>query len=255
MSSVSTSQSRAGAQSKTGRSGVWDILILIINIAATIGMVALVWASLVYAKPATNLAGDEQLAQRIFYIHMGCNVGALIAFIVSLTGSVLYLITRNLRWDRMSQASIEIGIIIGLGTVITGSIWAKPTWNTFWTWDPRLTTATITVLVYVAYVLFRNGIDNRRTRALFGSIYALFAFLTIPLTYYSARWFRSIHPVVFSGDNADAQGGFAVGSTMMQTVAVGAIAFTLLFIALLIARWRQLSMEDQLFELREDLES
>jgi len=255
MSSVSTSQSRAGIRSKAGRSGVWDILVLIINIAATIGMVTLMWAALVYAKPATNLAGDEQLAQRIFYIHMGCNFGALIAFMVSITGSVLYLITRNLRWDRMTQASIEIGIIIGLGTVATGAIWAKPTWNTFWTWDPRLTTATITVLVYVAYVLFRNGIDNRRTKALFGSIYALFAFLTIPLTYYSARWFRSIHPVVFGGDNADAQGGFAVGSTMMQTVLIGTIAFTLLFIALLIARWRQLSTEDRLFELREDLES
>jgi len=255
MSSVSTSQSRAGVQSKAGRAGVWDILILIINIAAAIGMAALMWAALVYAKPATNLAGDEQLAQRIFYIHMGCNFGALIAFVVSITGSVLYLITRNLRWDRMTQASIEIGIIIGLGTVATGAIWAKPTWNTFWTWDPRLTTATITVLVYVAYVLFRNGIDNRRTKALFGSIYALFAFLTIPLTYYSARWFRSIHPVVFGGDNADAQGGFAVGSTMMQTVLIGTIVFTLLFIALLIARWRQLSTEDRLLELREDLES
>jgi len=254
MSSVSASQSRAGTQSK-GQAGVWDILVLIINIAATIGMAALMWAALVYAKPATNLAGNEQLAQRIFYIHMGCNVGALIAFLVSLTGSILYLITRNLRWDRMTQASIEIGIIIGLGTVITGSIWAKPTWNTYWTWDPRLTTATITVLVYVAYVLFRNGIDNRRTRALFGSIYALFAFLTIPLTFYSARWFRSIHPVVFGGNNADAQGGFAVGSTMIQTVMVGVIAFSLLFLALLIARWRQLSMEDRLFELREDLES
>jgi heme exporter protein C len=255
MSNASISQKKTGAQDKTGRSGVWDILILIINIAAAIAMAALMWAALIYVKPATNLAGDEQLAQRIFYIHMGCNFSALIAFVVSLTGSILYLITRNLRWDRMTQASIEIGIIIGLGTVTTGAIWAKPTWNTFWTWDPRLTTATITVLVYVAYALFRNGIDNRSTRALFGSIYALFAFLTIPLTYYSARWFRSIHPVVFSGDNADAQGGFAVGSTMMQTVMIGAIAFTLLFIALLIARWRQLSMEDRLFELREDLES
>ncbi len=227
---------------------------LIFSIGATIGMAALMWGAFVYAKPAVNLAGNEQLAQRIFYIHMGCNFGAVIAFLVSLIGSVLYLFTRNLRWDRITQASIEAGIIIGLGTVLTGAIWAKPTWNTFWTWDPRLTTSTITVLVYIAYVLFRNGIDNRRTRALFGSIYALFAFLTIPLTYYSARWFRSIHPVVFGNENADAEGGFAVGSTMTDTIMIAAIAFALLFAALVITRVRQLKLEDELLDLREELE-
>jgi len=232
----------------------WGVMQLIFSVAATIGAVVLMWAALLYAKPAVNLAGDEQLAQRIFYIHMACNIGAVLAFLVSVVGSVTYLFTRNLRWDRITQAAIEIGIIIGMGTVITGAIWAKPTWNTYWTWDPRLTTSTITVLVYVAYVLFRNGIDNRRTRALFGSIYALFAFLTIPLTFYSARAFRSIHPVVFGGDNADAQGGFAVGSTMTDTIMIGAIAFTLLFIALLITRVRQLQMEDHLLEFREELE-
>ncbi len=130
---------------------------------------------------------------------------------MSLVGSIVYLITRRLEWDRITQAAIEVGVIIGSGTIITGIFWAKPTWNTYWTWDPRLTTATITVLLYVAYLLFRNGIDNRQTKALFGSIYALFAFLSLPLTYYSARWFRSIHPVVFSGDNPDAEGGFALG--------------------------------------------
>lgn len=232
----------------------WGVMQLIFSIGATLGMVALMWASFMYAKPAVNLSGVEQLAQRIFYIHMGCNFGAVLAFAVSIVGSVLYLVTRDLRWDRITQASVETGIVIGLGTVITGAIWAKPTWNTFWTWDPRLTTSTITVLVYVAYVLFRNGIDSRRTRALFGSIYALFAFLTIPLTYYSARWFRSIHPVVFGSENADAEGGFSVGSTMTDTIMIAAIAFTLLVVALLITRVRQLKMEDELLELREELE-
>ena len=154
----------------------------------------------------------------------------------------------------MTQASIEVGPIFGLGTIVTGIFWAKPTWNTYWTWDPRLTTATITVLIYIAYLLFRNGIDNRRTRALFGSIYALFAFLSVPLTYYSARWFRSIHPVVFSGENAEAQGGFALGASMGQTLWISVIAFSLFFSALMILRWRQLRMEDRIAEMREEVE-
>ena len=84
------------------------------------------------------------------------------AFSLSVVGSIVYLITRNLDWDRLAQAAIEVGLVFGLGTVVTGMFWAKPTWNTYWTWDPRLTTSTITVLVYIAYLLFRNGIDNRQ---------------------------------------------------------------------------------------------
>ncbi|MCB9158323.1 MAG: cytochrome c biogenesis protein CcsA [Caldilineaceae bacterium] len=246
--------SSQGRTATASRLRGWDIAQLILNIATALAMAALMWASLVYAKPAVNLAGNEQLAQRIFYIHMGCNIGAFAAFIVSLIGSITYLVSRNLDWDRVTQASIEVGTIIGLGTIITGSVWSKPTWNTYWTWDPRLTASTITVLIYVAYILFRNGIDNRITKARFGSIYALFAFLSIPLTYYSARWFRSIHPVVFNGENADAQGGFAIGPSMSQTLLIATISFSLLFSALMIARWRQLRLQDRVEELREEVE-
>ncbi|MCW5841395.1 MAG: cytochrome c biogenesis protein CcsA [Caldilinea sp.] len=231
-----------------------DILQLVLSLLAVGAMGAVMWASLFYARDATNLAGDEQLAQRIFYIHMGCNIGALAGFLVSMVGSIAYLITRNLSWDRLSQAAIEVGVVCGLGTIITGMFWAKPTWNTYWTWDPRLTTSTITVLVYLAYLLFRNGIDNRQTRARFGSIYAILAFLSVPLTFYSARLFRSIHPVVYGNENPDAQGGFSVGASMTQTLMISIIGFCILFSALVILRWRQLGTEDALAELREDLE-
>lgn len=236
------------------RANGWDFAQLLLNLLTVAAMAALMWAALIYAKPAMNLAGTEQTAQRIFYLHMGCNLGALAAFLMSLIGSIVYLITRNLDWDRVTQASIEVGTVCGIGTTLTGAIWAKPTWNTYWTWDPRLTTVTITLLIYVAYLLFRNGIDNRQTRARFGNIYALFAFLTVPMTYYSARLFRTIHPVVFNGNNPDAQGGFNVGSTMNQTLWVSTISFCLLFSALMIMRWRQLRLEDRIEALREELE-
>lgn len=236
------------------RNSTGDLAVYLLNGLTVVAMAALMWAALAYAKPAANLSGDEQIAQRIFYLHMGCNFGALAGFLVSLVGSIMYLLTRNLDWDRATQAAVEVGTLCGIGTIFTGIFWAKPTWNTYWTWDPRLTTATITVLLYIAYLLFRNGIDNRHTRARFGSIYALFAFLSLPLTYYSARWFRSIHPVVFSGDNPDAEGGFAIGATMTHTLWISVIAFSLLFSALMIHRWRQLRVEDRIAELREELE-
>lgn len=242
------------AAKRPAAAGLGNLLLLILNVATVIAMGALMWAALIYAPVAVNLAGDEQTAQRIFYLHMGCNIGALAGYIVSLTGSIGYLFTRNLDWDRVTQAAIEVGTLCGIGTIVTGIFWAKPTWNTYWTWDPRLTTATITVLLYIAYLLFRNGIDNREMRARFGSIYALFAFLSLPLTFYSARWFRSIHPVVFSGDNPEGQGDFAIGPTMGQTVGFAAIAFSLLFATLMIYRWRQLRLEDRIAELREEIE-
>lgn len=242
------------AVARPNRIGLGRFLLILLNVATILAMGLLMWASFIYARPASNLAGDEQTAQRIFYLHMGCNIGALVAYAASLIGSAAYLFTRRLGWDRLTQASIEVGTLCGFGTIVTGIFWAKPTWNTYWTWDPRLTTATITVLLYIAYILFRNGIDQRHTRALFGSIYALFAFISLPLTYYSARWFRSIHPVVFSGDNPDAQGGFAIGPTMGQTVGIAAIAFILLCASLMIYRWQQLGLEDRLADLREEIE-
>lgn len=227
---------------------------LILSLLNVVVMAAVVWASFFYAKAAVNLEGVEQLAQRIFYIHMGAIMGTFVAFMVALIGSIIYLVTRNLDWDRVTQASIEIGIILGACLTLAGSIWGRPTWNTYWTWDPRLTTTTFTLLIYIAYLLFRNGIDNRHTRARFSSIYALFAFLSVPLTYYSARWFRSIHPVVFDGQNADAQGSFSVGATMTQTLWLTTVGFCLLYSTLMILRWRQLRMEDRVALLREELE-
>jgi heme exporter protein C len=250
-----TSATSARTQQRSTGAGLtgWDVALLALDVLVVLAMVAAVWAALLYARPAANLAGTEQAAQRIFYFHIGSVMGALAGFMVALIGAILYLVRRNLEWDRMAHAGVELGVVFGMGVLVTGSIWAKPTWLTYWTWDPRLTTAAITVLLYVAYLLFRNGIDNRNTRALFSSIYALFAFLSVPLTYYSARWFRTIHPVVFNGSNPDEQGGFAVGPTMSQTLMIASIAFLLLFSALLIHRWRQLRLEDRLEELREEL--
>ena len=244
-------------KSRKGYGGMraWAALNVTFDVLAVLGMLAAMWAALLYAKPALNLGGTEQVAQRIFYIHIGTVMAAVVGFTVSVAGSILYLITRNLDWDRVTRASVELGTIFGIGILVTGSIWAKPTGNTYWTWDPRLTAATITVLIYIAYMLFRNGIDNRHTRAMFSSIYALFAFLSVPLTYYSARWFRTIHPVVFDGANPEAQGDIGtVGASMGQTLGITSTAFILLFAALMIHRWRQLRLEDQLEELREELD-
>ncbi len=245
----------APAGRKLGLSG-WNLAYQALSIGTIVMMLVFMWAALSYARPAANLTGNEAFAYRILPLHLGAIFGATAAFLTSLVGCVVYLITRNLDWDRVTQASIEVGIVMSISLTVAGAIWGRPAWNTYWTWDPRLTTTTITILVYLAYLLFRNGIDNRRTQALFGNIYALIAFLSIPLTYYSARWFRSIHPILWDGNNAEAQGnlGGGVGNTMGTTIGLAAISFSLLFSTLMIMRWRQLRLEDHIEELREELE-
>lgn len=229
----------------------WFIPLLVFDAIAGLAMVAVMWAGLLYAGDAVNLEGVEQVAQRIFYIHMGCNIAALLGFLGSVVGSIGYLVSRRMVWDRWAAASVEIGTLFGMLVLLSGAIWAKPAWNTFWIWEPRLTTSTITVLIYIAYTLFRNGFDDPETRARFASVYAMFAFLSVPLTYYSARLFRSIHPIVFDGGNEEAQGGFAIGPTMGQTLTLAMIGFALLFFALLFHRVRQLAFEDRISALRE----
>ena len=237
--------------SSPSRPDRWFKPLIVFDVIAGLAMVTVMWAGLLYAGDAINLAGEEQAAQRIFYFHIGSNIAALLGFLGSVVGSIGYLFSRRLVWDRWAAASVEIGTIFGILVLLSGSIWAKPAWNTYWTWDPRLTTATITVLIYIAYMLFRNGFDDAETRARFAGVYAIFAFLSVPLTYYSARLFRSIHPIVFDGANEEAQGGFAIGPTMGQTLTIAMIGFALLFFALLFHRVRQFDAEARIEALRE----
>ena len=237
--------------SSPSRPDRWFKPLIAFDVIAGLAMVTVMWAGLLYAGDAINLAGEEQAAQRIFYFHIGSNIAALLGFLGSVVGSIGYLFSRRLVWDRWAAASVEIGTIFGILVLLSGSIWAKPAWNTYWTWDPRLTTATITVLIYIAYMLFRNGFDDAETRARFAGVYAIFAFLSVPLTYYSARLFRSIHPIVFDGANEEAQGGFAIGPTMGQTLTIAMIGFALLFFALLFHRVRQFDAEARIEALRE----
>jgi heme exporter protein C len=146
--------------------------------------------------------------------------------------------------------------VFATGTLITGSIWAKPTWNTYWTWDPRLTTSAIVWLLYVAYLMLRGAVENPEQRARFAAVYGILAFIGVPMTYFSIRWWRTIHPVVLGdASNADAQGGFALGPSIRLTMIAGMIVFSLLYVTLLIYRVRLEKVRDRIAARRQQLAS
>jgi len=188
--------------------------------------------------------------QRLFYFHIGTAWTALIGFLFTAVLSVIYLVTKDLKWDRYQVAAIEVSLVFFLITIVLGSIWARPAWNTWWTWDPRLTTAAITELIYIAYFMLRQGIDDPDRRARFGAVYALIGGVSAPITFFAIRLFRTIHPVVIRGGNAEAQGGFDMTPDMLTAMFMALIAFTVIFIDLYWNRIRLGNLEDKVEQLK-----
>jgi heme exporter protein C len=188
--------------------------------------------------------------QRLFYFHIGTAWTALIGFLFTAVLSIIYLVTKDLKWDRYQVAAIEVSLVFFFITIVLGSIWARPAWNTWWTWDPRLTTAAITELIYIAYFMLRQGIDDPDRRARFGAVYALIGGVSAPITFFAIRLFRTIHPVVISGGNAEAQGGFDMTSSMLTAMFVALIAFTVIFVDLYWNRIRLGDLEDKVEQLK-----
>jgi len=145
--------------------------------------------------------------QRVFYFHVASTWTGMLGFLVSAIAGGVYLRTRNTTWDVISASGVEIGLVFMFIGIASGSIWARPIWNTWWTWDPRLTTTTIMELIYLAYLMLRQGIDDPERRARFGAVYSIIGFISVPLTFFSIRFFRTIHPVIIGDADPSASGG------------------------------------------------
>lgn len=209
---------------------------IILFIIAFIAMLLATYTSLIYA-PTEIVMGH---IQRIFYFHMGTVWAATIAFIVVFAASIMYLVKEKRKWDILAYSSAEIGVLFITLTIITGSIWAKPVWGTWWTWDPQLTTTFILWVLYVVYLLLRSGAGKGSRAAKYSSIFAIIAFIDLPLVYISARLKRGISPVVFG------PGGGGIAPEMLYTLLVSLVAFTLLFIILLNERVKIIKMKDSI---------
>jgi len=162
--------------------------------------------ALIYA-PTEKTMGD---VQRIFYFHVSAAWVGFFAFSVTMVAGVLLLTKREKRWDIVAACSAEIGLVFMTMAIITGSLWARPTWNTWWTWDPRLTVSAVQWLLYVAYFMLRSGIAEPTRKARFSAVYGIVAFVTVPLSFFAIRWWRTIHPVVIGSG----EGGGRLRSAM-----------------------------------------
>ncbi len=227
----------------------------ILNIAAGLMMLILLFMVFFFA-PDERTMGN---VQRIFYFHVGSAWTAAVTFLIALVAGVLYLRRPSKTLDIISLASVEIGIVFTTMTIVSGSVWGRPAWNTFWIWSPRLTSITVMWLVYVAYLMLRGAIEDEDRRGRFAAVYVIAAFVTVIMTYISIRLLRDIHPVVFGGTLETAQGAeeglqeIAPGldsAKMGITLTVSVITFSLIYLAWLVNRINLQRMVDEAADLK-----
>jgi len=162
----------------------------VLGIILTLAMTLALYMAFIGA-PREKTMGD---LQRIFYFHVPAAITGLSAFAINFVASLMYVIRKNRWWDNLAISAAEIGVVFLAMVLITGPIWAKPVWFIWWTWSPRLTASLILCLLYIAYMLIRNYIEDPDRRAMVSAVFGIVAFVDAPLVWFSIRWWRDIHP-------------------------------------------------------------
>ena len=177
--------------------------------------------------------------QRVMYVHVPSVWVAYLAFAVVLVASIVYLTRRADGADRVAHASAEVGVLFTGLTIATGSIWGKPTWGTWWTWDARLTSVSILFVMYLGYLLLRGMIEDRERGARYAAVLGIVAAFNIPLVHFSVYWWRTLHqpPSLMKPGPATMPG------VIVATLLVNFVAFSLLYVYFVAKRARLLRRE------------
>jgi heme exporter protein C len=196
------------------------------------------------------LEATMNYVQKIFYFHIANAWVGMLGFIAAAVAGAVYLFTHDQKWDIVELAAVEISLVFFIIAIVTGSIWARPSWGAYWTWEPRLTTAAILEMVYIAYLLLRQGIDDPDRRARYSAVYTLLGAISVPITFLSIRLLRTIHPVVIGSNSAASQGSFDMTSKMLITMFFALFTFSVIFINLFWHRIRLGNLAQQVEQLK-----
>lgn len=211
----------------------------------------LVVAGLVLSLAYAGQDAAQGDVQRIFYVHISSFFAAFVAFSVTVVGGVQYLRTRDPKWDTLALAGVEVGLLLAFINLATGSIWARPIWNTWWTWDPRLTSAAVMFLTYAAYLMLRSGIETVETRRRFAAVYGILAITTAIFTLIIIRIRPdTIHPAVIGTSPATgAEGGFRMPQPTLLTMLYTLFVWSALLTPVLM--WWRVRLENTMEALRQ----
>jgi heme exporter protein C len=188
--------------------------------------------------------------QKIFYLHISSAFSAFVAFGICFYANLRYVFTRQAKADWLGVSAAEVGLAFILVVLVSGPIWAHPVWGIWWTWDARLTLTFVLGLLYVSYLLLRSMIEEPDKRALLSALFGIFAFLDVPLVYFSIRWWRTQHPqpVILGGAGSGLEPRMRVAYLLMWGALTG------LLILLLNARYKLEALRASVEELRREAE-
>jgi heme exporter protein C len=220
----------------------------VIGITVVVAMAWLVLFGLVLS-PADVNQGESV---RLLYIHVPTIWVAYLSFIVTAGASASYLFTKkhSLGWDRLAGASAEFGVAFVALTLVVGSMWGRLTWGVFWQWDARLTTTALLFVTYIGYLAVRRLGGSHQQRAKRSAVVGLLAVLLIPLVHWSVVIWRSLHQ---TASVLDTDGDVDMDGMMLFTLFVGVVAFSLLYVWLVLHRTRAMAMEDLLEDRELDI--
>lgn len=148
----------------------------------------IVWGTLI--APPDRMMGD---VYRIMFVHVPAAWLAFVAYMVTFIASIAYLWRGGAKLDALAEASAELGVVFNVILVVTGSIWGKPTWGVWWSWDPRLTTAAIMLFAFFGYLTLRRAVDDPERRATWASVLAILISADLPIVWFSVKWWNSLH--------------------------------------------------------------
>ena len=202
----------------------FPVVSIILGALSLIGMMVSIWMIFLYA-PMDVIQGNPQ---RIFYFHVPMAWLGMLGFVIVAVGGIGYLVKKDERWDWLARASAELGALFITLALITGSIWGRTIWGTWWTWDARLTTTLILWFIYIGYLMLRSYMGRTSASARAGAVLAIIGIIDVPIIYESVNWWRTLHPTAQVG----VQG--ALPPSVVLTLMISLTTFTLLYSFLMI---------------------
>jgi heme exporter protein C len=215
---------------------IWSTVLVGLGLAL---MIAALFMVFIYVPTEK----DTGIVQRIFYFHVPVAWVSFLAFFITFITSIVYISKRQEKWDAIASASAEIGVVFTTLVLITGPIWAKSVWGIWWTWDARLTTSLVLWLIYVAYLLVRGFADEPARGARYSAVIGIIGFIDVPLVFLTVNLWRTQHPttIIFEG---------GLTASMLTTLIVCIVAFTILYLIVIIQRVGIKNMDAEIRRLR-----
>jgi heme exporter protein C len=190
-----------------------------LGITAIVNILAVYFA--LFIAPAEVEMGEMV---RVFYFHLPQAIVCYLTLVISLVSAIIFLRNKQIKYDAISESAALLGLVYGLVTLVSGSIWANAAWGIYWNWDPRETTTLVLWLAYLGYFFLRMSVENPERKASVSAAYNILAFLTVPLSYLSFIIWPSLHPRLSEGE------GLGLSGTMVQALLLNILGGLLFYI-------------------------